>query len=815
MALGAAAPAFADDPAGQHTVTQAPASSAHVYHVSCGAGAGAADGTADAPFTSLAQANAVTLAPGDRLLFERGSTCLGTLQPSGSGDASAPVTIGAYGTGAQPVIDGNGAHDAVLLQNLQHIVVQDLDITNAADPGSERNGLRLTLTDFGEGSGYLLQRLTIHDVRGGDTKALTGSSGIQVTVTGGAKPTWYDDLTIRDNTIRDVDREGIYFKSTWNKRPEVGGQDYTGLGPWTPSTRVVLSGNRLTSIAGDGIKLDTTQGAVIEDNTITGFQLRSSAANAGIWPFNADDTIVQRNDVSGGGNSKDGMSFDADGGAQRTVFQYNYSHDNKGGLLLLCPYSGAFTYGTIMRYNISHNDGERLFQLCPGDIEHTAIYNNTIVNDAVTPKSFLQDDNSVKRQISWQNNIVVNRGAAMTVADHGPVLTFDHNLFIGVGALPANADGTTNPGGSSAEPGLLDTATAPSGIDDLAGYALRAGSPALGSGAIIADNGGRDFFGNPVSSTIAPNLGAYQGRGIVDDVHPLEARLADARFLTGQSALVTGTLTWWGSAPSFGVTAQLTAPDGWRVDPVAVTVPGTLVRGQSVELTWRVTPPADARPGTVPLAMPVRWNARTVASATAVATVQQLYPGIEAAFDDVAITSDGARPYTGDLALSSSSLSADALKAAGGIQSGATVTGAHVTYSWPQFTPGKANAVWSNGQNIALSGRGAYLGVVLFGVNGSPSGPASVTYTDGSTSTFTLGGGDYYYNKPAAGNTAFSVMPYRNTPAGKDVRTVTVFESSVSIDPGKTVAYVTLPDLAPKTDGKTPGLLVLAMGVGG
>ncbi|WP_405938381.1 hypothetical protein OG338_18625 [Streptomyces sp. NBC_00726] len=41
---------------------------------------------------------------------------------------------------------------------------------------------------------------------------------------------------------------------------------------------------------------------------------------------------------------------------------YNYSHDNKGGFLLVCPYSGTKTVDTVARCNVSRNDGERLLQ---------------------------------------------------------------------------------------------------------------------------------------------------------------------------------------------------------------------------------------------------------------------------------------------------------------------------------------------------------------------------------------------------------------------------------------------------------------------
>ncbi|MGW2815218.1 hypothetical protein [Streptomyces sp. NPDC001415] len=44
-----------------------------------------------------------------------------------------------------------------------------------------------------------------------------------------------------------------------------------------------------------------------------------------------------------------------------------------------------------------------------------------------------------------------------------------------------------------------------------AAAALAQGSPASLSGAVVADNGGRDHFGNPAS---APSIGACAGRGL-------------------------------------------------------------------------------------------------------------------------------------------------------------------------------------------------------------------------------------------------------------------------------------------------------------
>ncbi|MEI9970842.1 MAG: hypothetical protein WDO73_01640 [Ignavibacteriota bacterium] len=65
------------------------------------------------------------------------------------------------------------------------------------------------------------------------------------------------------------------------------------------------------------------------------------------------------------------------------MFQYNYSHDNEGGFMLICTpgrrnaQDNIGNQGTVIRYNISHNDRSRIFHLSGGDnstVEHNAIY---------------------------------------------------------------------------------------------------------------------------------------------------------------------------------------------------------------------------------------------------------------------------------------------------------------------------------------------------------------------------------------------------------------------------------------------------------
>lgn len=471
------------------------------YRVDCSATGGHPDGPV---FTTLAEVNAHVFSPGDTISFRRGTTCVGTLEPKGSGTAAAPIQVGAYGRGAPPVLDGAGAPNVIHLYNQEYWEIRDLDITDAANPGGNRRGVLIELKDYGVGHHYVLQDLTIHDVLGDDTKDQTGSAGILFAVNGDAVPTSFDDVAVEDNAVRHVDREGIFFASSWSHRPEVGDP----VGPaWTPSTHVVVRRNHLSDIGGDGIVMTVTDHALVERNVLKGFQLRSGGYNAGMWPYNADHTLFQFNDTSGGGSTLDGMAYDVDQGAIGTVFQYNYSHDNAGGFFLICNANGVVK-DAVIRYNISQNDSYRGFETCTaGGIEGASVYNNTVYVGPGVSQVAVNENNTLDRRIAFADNIFTADGGTMTFNVKSDLTTFAANLYDGIDGAPADAAAIR----SSAQLVAPGTATDAAHAD---GYELRAGSPALDSGVTIADNGGRDYFGNPVPAGRAPNRGAYAGPGV-------------------------------------------------------------------------------------------------------------------------------------------------------------------------------------------------------------------------------------------------------------------------------------------------------------
>ena len=355
-------------------------------------------GTSEAQaFRSLQRLNKESFSPGDRILFKRGGDYPGAFLPRGSGKAGAPIVVDAYGQGALPHLHADGkAPSTVRLQNVEYWTVRNLEISNqGAQPAARRTGVHLFHQDFGVVHGIVLQGLHVRDVNGVPVKKDGGGSGILVEAKGKATPTRYDGLAITDNELSNTQRDGILFLGAGNRQG--------GL-----ATGVVVRGNRLQGVPGDCILVKGCDGAVVEHNTVSDCgPLPRGEAAAGIWPFDCDNTTIQYNEVSGHKAFADGQAYDSDFRCRHTVIQYNYSHDNVGGMALVCNdgRSGGDigNIGTIVRFNVSINDALRKTDSASlrisGPVNGSQIYNNIII---IPEKPIAGAEVTVFKATSWK-----------------------------------------------------------------------------------------------------------------------------------------------------------------------------------------------------------------------------------------------------------------------------------------------------------------------------------------------------------------------------------------------------------------------------
>lgn len=472
------------------------------YFVDCSRST-AGDGSADRPWNSLDDVNGHGFGPGDQLRFRRGTRCAGVLAPTGSGAAGQPVRIGAYGNGSRPAVDGGGARAAVHLRNVQHWEIRDLAVTNTGAsprPDQRRAGVLVELTDFGTAEHFVIENVHVSGVNGCDCKDPDPSGGILFSAGGSVVPTAFRDVRIERNIVEHVDRTGIGTVSRWHRRVE----HPNGPGTmWKPSTGVVIRGNTVRDTGGDGIVPQVADGALVEHNYVNGFNMRSAGYNAGIWAWNADNSLFQFNEVTGGHGTRDSMAFDIDGAQRNTVFQYNYSHDNEGGFLLICNGGdGMVNDGGVFRYNVSQNDRNRdwgLITIGCSKATNVQVYNNTIYTTQDTRLVV----NYPGTPVRFTNNIFVRAGGTSAIADNASV--YHNNLYQGVAAIPASDKAAV-----VGDPRFV-AAGAATAIDDARGYYLADGSPAVDAASTVAAGGGRDFYGFPVKAGVPPHIGAYQG----------------------------------------------------------------------------------------------------------------------------------------------------------------------------------------------------------------------------------------------------------------------------------------------------------------
>ena len=449
---------------------------------------------------TLSKVNTGIFVPGDKILLRCGSRWSGFLFPGGSGSKGNPIVLGDYGTGPKPRIDGGeGSLTTVYLYNSEYWTLRNLEITNSGPyPVRQLSGVILKVDNFGTAHDITLDGLLIRDITGSDDANPDGGSGIRILRGESGKLSRYDGLLIENCHLVRVDRDGILMDgNVWRTH-------------WYPNLHVVIRHNLLEDIGGDGIVPIACDGAVVEYNTVRGARMRTTSYAVGIYPWSCDNTVIQFNDVSGVKGTKDGQGYDCDFNCRNTLMQYNYSHDNQGGFMLICddgdfkaPMNAGNT-GSVIRYNVSVNDGFHSFTL-NGPCDNTKIYNNVIYVGKGRSLYALACGNwggAWASDTLFANNIFYLDSGSKATFDFGRMrnLVFHHNAFWG-----DFVNRPADPHAILANPLLAK----PGGVDPV-DYAPTANSPCLNVGKIINGNGGRDFAGVKVPRDAPPTIGAFE-----------------------------------------------------------------------------------------------------------------------------------------------------------------------------------------------------------------------------------------------------------------------------------------------------------------
>lgn len=536
-------------PASAGELKQSPGNTS--YYLDSAASAGGDGLSPERAWNTLDSPNQMRFAPGDKLLIAADSVFLGQLYPKGSGSAAAPIVIDRYGEGQKPLIDGNGrygptpaygangpfgeAGSAVYLLNSQYWEINNLRVRNwdESTANRERSGIRVEASGGGVYSHIYIRDCDVYDVRGyrgqdsiwnegsfygARTTHRTGGINFcsytardpsDETVIIDSEPTIFNDILVEDNTVINCDANGI---TTTNVKGPLDDRDYR-------HTNVVIRGNYIHDVQRSGIIPIYTSGVLAEYNKIDKFQQTTEGYGCGIWNDRGNDMLYQYNEICNGQNTYDGMAFNFDDMTEDGVIQYNYTHNNVGGGVMLHVRTGSYNRNNVVRYNLSVNDtcnfsAHQAMIVAVGEnattkIEDAEVYNNTFINSNDVYPVYMGDE------VIYTNNIfhlthpnTANRANAYSTVGVNSI--FQNNLFSGV---HAKDEPTGNGNRSVADVGFHDTLNGTESQETaLAAAKLITGSPAIGAGIPVSGAPAEDLYGNALGNP--PNVGAYAGETV-------------------------------------------------------------------------------------------------------------------------------------------------------------------------------------------------------------------------------------------------------------------------------------------------------------
>lgn len=464
---------------------------------------------------TLSKVNSTTFHPGDSILFKAGGVWVGRLYPKGSGAEGKPIVIDKYGTGGRPLIDGNGmtGTGVVYLYNQAYWEINNLEVMNNGEKGDDRRGVRIEINEgIGVVNHIYLRNLHVHHIKGqvGQQRSHKRTSGIGfAVVTAKNGEARFNDILVENCLIHDCENQGIITECV------SGDIIYPQTPHWNRMkiTNARIRNNTLFNISKNAMILRLFEGGVVENNVC--YNTANGITGNTMFTCACDGTVFQFNEgFLNNSPAADGSMYDADMRSPNTIWQYSYSHDNAHGLFWSCTVQEDANL--VCRYNISQNDKGIIF--CVNyPVTSMSIYNNTVyIPSHLSPVIISERGRGNKsgqpntRTYDFKNNLIYNLSPTATYlwAKTKFTRTIEANCFYG--EHPANEP--NDPKKVTADPKLVNPGSGGNGVVTLDGYQLQAGSPCIDAGVVIENNGGRDYWGNPLYNG-KPDIGAHEYQG--------------------------------------------------------------------------------------------------------------------------------------------------------------------------------------------------------------------------------------------------------------------------------------------------------------
>jgi hypothetical protein len=488
-------------------LSAAPPAAGRTYHLDCTSGSDDADGTSpERAWRSLDRISKTTFAPGDEILLRRGTRCAGILWPKGSGREGTPIRIGAYGTGALPIVDAGGGEAAVKLFEQQYWVVEHVEAVGGNPYGVYVGGANGSVRHI------RLRNLLVRDVTG---TPKTKVSGLVVVSAG------------PDLRMEDIEIDGVTAFNT----TQWAGILVRGGSRENRARHVVVRNSVVHHVFGDGIVLFQVEDGLIEKSAawLTGLEpVQTIGTPNGIWTWRCRRCTVQLTQgfyIDSPGI--DGGVYDIDWGCDDNIVQHNFAHDSMGYCASVFGASNEVTTNSIVRYNVCVDNGRSpklarrqgdiyLSTWDGGALDGVLIHNNTIIwNPPIDVPAVNADGIAFtgSRPNLFVNNIIASSVPSL-VHSSGTDMGFRHNLYwYGGRGAPVWSYGGRRYGGfdeyATAAGPAAGERFAPPAFGDL--LSPRDGSPLLGTALRLPQMGAHDAFGTSLLAGEGAAIGAIQG----------------------------------------------------------------------------------------------------------------------------------------------------------------------------------------------------------------------------------------------------------------------------------------------------------------
>ena len=519
------------------------------YYISISDGDDNNDGKSESkPFKNLGKINSITFSAGDKIKFKNGDSWKGYLKIRGSGSSGSPIVIDSYGnSNSKPVIDGHGYQASVFLQNVEYIEINNLELKNEAShrksdgtlrlmDDSNRNGMdeRFGILVLRFGAGKNINHIKVSNVKISNIYPTPSNQdnkhkgyGMRFESYNDGDINYYDGITIDNVDISLTGHYGIHIVNRMN-----GAQaDYY-------HRNIKITNSKFYDTGGSGIVIARSKNILVENSEFKGTgstkDSRMWERGSGLWTYTCNDAVIQKNIFENAYGPQDSFGAHIDWGCERVVVQYCLSKNNFGGFVEILGENLNCGY----RYNISIGDGTRtgahngkIFWVSDFagtnrrvGSKNNFIYNNTVyvpstnpvTGQAMSPDLLIREN--TEETYVYNNLIYISSGAKMNILTNNDMDLnfFRNNLYFGNVTIDNNTAFEHHSSEIMVDPKLVNP-----GSEDPNDYKLKSDSPAIGKGILIngsnnssnfiQNNGGRDYFGNPVSNSEKPNIGAYNG----------------------------------------------------------------------------------------------------------------------------------------------------------------------------------------------------------------------------------------------------------------------------------------------------------------